>query len=725
MKWTGKVASYVGLLAVFFACTAAAVGPLRSKCSMGAYRGSIEGYLNLVEKTAKVQFSYNPNLLPIDSLVSVDPFSGRLQNILDLMFDQKMDYIESGQFIIIKPSNKPKSQRVAEQTESKYIITGKVVNSVTGEVISQAIIYDQQRLVSAVTDHRGEYALTVSAKNDFIPLSISKESYLDTIIIIEPIAERDLVIDLRPQKDPILMEQQGVKKLEKNKVQSVGLAKLVVSPSTFEESNHLGISHHRPAQISFLPMLGTNRRLSGIVDNTLSLNIIAGYSGSVSGLEIGGLINVTRQDVTGLQVAGFGNVTGGQVSGVQVSGFFNNNQGSVHGVQLAGFQNVVLDTIQGAQIAGFVNVIKGKMDGFQLAGFTNIAAKDVEGIQLAGFTNVAFGDVDLLQASGFANWGRNVGGGQLAGFMNTAWGNVGGGQLSGFTNISKGNVGGWQLTGFANAATGNVNGGQLSGFANVADSVKALQATGFANVATGAVGGWQLAGFGNATMGNVSGGQVSSFINIADSVDALQLSGFMNLSTGSIKGAQVTGFLNIAKSVSGIQFGAFNFAHEAEGTPIGLFSFVWKGYHTLGFNVSEVAPIDVTFKTGVKRFYNILSVISSPNSEQPFVGIGYGMGSLRELGKKTGLAGEIQSYQIKSSFDSSIEFNLLTEVRALFSYRMGKRIYFQAGPHLSVHIKDDLPENTPDILRGGRVRVLGDTVWSPWFGGNAGISVSF
>ena len=725
MKSTATVASYIGLFAVLFFLTSATNGPLRSKHQISAYKGTVEGYLYQVEKETGVQFSYNPNLVPIDSMVQTEATFGKLQMALENIFDKKMDYIESGQYIIIKPSNKPKSRKSETPTESKYIITGKVINSVTGEVVSEAVIYDQQRLVSTVTDQKGEYALTVSARNDFIPLSITKESFLDTIIIIEPVNENDLVIDLRPKKAPILLEQQEIRKLQNNKVQSVKLAKLVVSPTTFKQSSHLGIVNARLAQISFLPTMSTNRRLAGTVENRLSINILAGYSGAVNGFEIGGLVNVTRQDVTGLQVAGFGNVTGGKVSGVQVSGFFNNNQGSIHGIQLAGFQNVVMDTVEGAQIAGFVNVLKGKMDGFQLAGFTNITTKDVEGIQLAGFTNVAFGDVDLLQISGFGNWGGNVGGGQLAGFMNSAWGNVGGGQMSGFMNLAKGNVGGWQLTGFSNTAGGNVNGGQLAGFVNIADSVKALQMAGFGNLATGSVGGWQLGGFGNAAMGNVSGGQVSSFINIADSVDALQLAGFMNISGGTIKGAQISGLLNVARSVKGVQIGAFNFANEADGVPIGLFSFVWKGYHSIGLNASEAAPFDFTFKTGVTKFYNILSIISSPYRERSFVGLGYGFGSLRKLGQRTSLAGEVQSYQIKSSFDSSIEFNLLTEARLLFSYNLSNHWHLNAAPHLSFHIRDNLPENDPQLLGSGQPNILGDTEWRSWVGGNVGLSFSF
>lgn len=725
MRLKATVASYTGLLAVLLILTSATVGPLRSKYQISAYSGTIEGYLNHVEKEVGVQFSYNPNLIPVDSIIQAQSVSGRLLSALDVLFDDKMDYIESGQYVIIKPINKPKSKKATTPTESKYIITGKVVNSVTGEVVSQAVIYDQERLISTVTDQKGEYALTVSARNDFIPLSISKESFLDTIIIIEPIAEKDLVIDLRPQRAPILLDQPQVQKLQKNKVQSVRLAKLVVPSSTFQESNHLGIVNHRLAQVSLLPNMGTNRRLGATVENRVSINILAGYSGAVNGFELGGLVNVTRQDVKGIQVAGFGNVTGGKVEGIQISGFFNNNQGSIHGIQVAGFQNVVMDTVKGAQVAGFVNVLKGKMDGFQLAGFTNITTKDVEGIQLAGFTNVALGDVDLLQLSGFGNWGGNVGGGQLAGFMNSAWGNVGGGQMAGFTNIAKGNVGGWQLSGFSNSAGGNVNGGQLSGFINMADSVKALQMSGFANVATGSVGGWQLTGFGNLAIGKVSGGQISGFVNIADSVEALQLAGFMNLSGGEIRGAQISGFLNVARAVKGVQFGAFNFAHEAEGIPIGLLSFVWKGYHSLGVNASEVAPFDITFKTGVKRFYNIISVMSSPYREQSFVGLGYGIGSLRNLGKRTGIAGEIQSYQIKSSFDSSIEFNLLTEARLLFSYDLSSHFHLTAGPHFSYHIRDDLPNNEPGLLGSGEGNVLGDTEWNSWLGGNVGLSLSF
>ncbi len=68
-----------------------------------------------------------------------------------------------------------------------------------------------------------------------------------------------------------------------------------------------------PFNVSVLPGLslyGTDRHVTD-----LSLNLISGLNGSISGLEAATVLNVTRGDMRGTQIAGAGNAIGGHVIG--------------------------------------------------------------------------------------------------------------------------------------------------------------------------------------------------------------------------------------------------------------------------------------------------------------------------------------------------------------------------------------------------------------------------
>ncbi|MFH2141457.1 MAG: hypothetical protein ABIJ97_03475 [Bacteroidota bacterium] len=219
------------------------------------------------------------------------------------------------------------------------------------------------------------------------------------------------------------------------------------SQTDFGNSNNIV----RPVQISFISPLGTNGMESGKVANNFSLNMIAGYSGGVEGLEIGGFYNIINGDITGLQIGGFGNTAFGNTDGCQISGFSNINKKNVKGLQIAGFSNIVTDSVTGAQIAGFSNIVNGSTTGLQLAGFSNysksistgaqiagfsnINKDNAKGIQIAGFSNINAGDLKGVQISGFYNYTKKLTGAQI-GFINVC-DTVEDGIVLGFLSIVK------------------------------------------------------------------------------------------------------------------------------------------------------------------------------------------------------------------------------------------------------------------------------------------------
>ncbi len=66
-----------------------------------------------------------------------------------------------------------------------------------------------------------------------------------------------------------------------------------------------------------------------------SLNLVGGISGGSNILEIGGALNIAREDVSGLQLSGAVNIVGGNLRGTQIAGALNVVQGDVEGAQIA------------------------------------------------------------------------------------------------------------------------------------------------------------------------------------------------------------------------------------------------------------------------------------------------------------------------------------------------------------------------------------------------------
>lgn len=208
-------------------------------------------------------------------------------------------------------------------------------------------------------------------------------------------------------------------------------------------------SNQPKVQLSFMYPIGTGGTQSIHQTYTASVNILAGATGGINGVEVGSLANYTHGSVDGVQVAGMANVV----------------KDSFRGLQLSGFTNVVLDDVQAAQGAGFANVSMKEHKGVQVSGFANYAGGKMQGAQIAGFVNAAMDTAIGLQVSGYINGSlKKTKGNQIAGFANVATGTMEGVQISGFVNYAR-----------------KLKGAQL-GFINVADSLDGI-AIGFLSYA--------------------------------------------------------------------------------------------------------------------------------------------------------------------------------------------------------------------------------------------------
>lgn len=222
----------------------------------------------------------------------------------------------------------------------------------------------------------------------------------------------------------------------------------------------------------------------------------------------------------------------------------------------------------------------------------------------------------------------------MIGLINTAHGNQYFFQL-GLVNTNERNLEGAQI-GFINNVGRDLKGLQI-GFINTIDHDQIGVQAGFINAVDNNFRGLEM-GFINAIGDRIQGIQ-AGFINAVEKMDGFQI-GFIN-ATENLNGFQV-GFINAAERANGAQVGFLNanevldgfqlgFINRAEriknGTPVGFLTFVKRGgYKALDLSINELFPFNLSFKTGVRKFYTYPILSFNPEKSNHW-GFGYGIGS--------------------------------------------------------------------------------------------------
>ncbi|MFY0685629.1 MAG: hypothetical protein JXQ90_00615 [Cyclobacteriaceae bacterium] len=443
---------------------------LSKQVSVELKDAKISDALTMIGEQGGFYFSYQSNVLT-EQTVTKSYHDQEVVSIINDLFQEELELLQRGRYVILRP--------LQQGQKNKVRIVGKVVDGQTNKEISDVSIYEVGNLTATLSDSRGKFNLNANTQSPITAFAISKQNYRDTIVYVTNIAET-FEIELQPDDQ----EQSKNKWIESLLDKSTVLKNLINNKSQIHVKN-VYLQEERFAQLSFLPIAGTNGTMSGKVKNKISINAIAGYSHSLGGVEVGGVLNIIREDAKWVQIGGFGNVVGNRFKGVQVGGFFNSSTNYAKGVQLSGFYNYTAQHITGTQTSGFVNFSR------------------------------------------------------------------------------------------------NTNGLQLSGFANYTKA--------------------QLKG--------------------------VQASGALNIS-GNMKGVQVSGLLNIAREVSGTQIGIVNLAKDyKKGIPIGLINLVKNGFKSLEYQANDIAPVNLSFRTGVSRWYTEMTAGINPFEGAQLWTYGYGFGS--------------------------------------------------------------------------------------------------
>ncbi len=233
------------------------------------------------------------------------------------------------------------------------------------------------------------------------------------------------------------------------------------------------------------------------------------------------------------------------------------------------------------------------------------------------------------------------------------------------------------------------------GFNLVRGNVCCLQAAGVANVVGRDVKGVQTAGVANLVIGDFLGFQTATALNVtAGDFQGVQLGG-INVAGGTLEGWQLFGAMNVANRVrSGHQVGFVNYADSSATVPFGYFSYVRiNGYRRLELTTDELNYGNITFKTGVRKFYNILTLGTNVFlPDKPIGSIGYGIGTARYLGNKS--RGDARKWMLDLNFVASrvaVEKKFLkapyavhTRLSLNLERKIGTRLALTVGPSLNL-----------------------------------------
>ncbi len=356
----------------------------------------------------------------------------------------------------------------------------------------------------------------------------------------------------------------------------------------------------------------------------------------------------------------------------------------VEKLEIGGLFNLVRGDMNGAQFAGLFNAVGGKMKFIQFAGLVNMNRDTVEGYQFAGLINL-----DTRSSNNFS--------------------------MAGLFNFTYRDSRGIHLAGLGNGTIGKQEGPHVAGLFNFStqDSYPV-----------------QLSSLLNFTAGKMRGAQVSGLLNFAaKEVRGAQVAGLINVAPREIKGAQVSGFLNYATKVYGAQVGVINVTDSIRGVPVGVMSFVLKGYHKIEIAADEIFYTNLAFRTGVRQFYNIFAVGAKPDTfedEETLWSFGYGFGTAPKLSRKLSLNVDLTSSQVVKG--KSIDaINMINKVYLGLEWQTFKHVGLTFGVTLNGYITDTTYDKYPPLFTDYTPHFISDKTYSNdmnmkmWWGGKIGL----
>ena len=337
----------------------------------------------------------------------------------------------------------------------------------------------------------------------------------------------------------------------------------------------------------------------------------------------------------------------------------------------------------------------------EFAGYFNLVRSDVTGAQFAGIFNAVGGKMKFIQFAGIFNMNRDsVNGYQFAGMVNLNGNSTSKFSGAGLLNVTLRDSRATQVAGLGNVTIGRQEGPHVAGLFNFSNKDSRIA---------------QVAGLTNVTIGDFHGAQVS---------------GLLNFTLRELEGAQVSGLLNYATRIRGAQVGIINATDSIHGVPIGLLSFVLKGYHKIEVSADEIFYTNVAFRTGVRQFYNILTAGAKPNTfddEETYWTFGYGIGTAPRLSRTLSLNVDLTANQVVYGSQSIEAINMINKLYLGLDFQFVKKFGVTFGVTLNGYVTDTTYDKYQPLFTDYKPNIISDKTYSNdinmkmWWGGKIGL----
>ena len=389
--------------------TLAIVPALEREVNLTLNNEKIVNALAKIQEQTGLVFSYQPSIINGIGPVSLQLKHRTVREALALMFPKNVFFKAKNNYVILK-------EKQVEKNPKKTEVSGYVYDQATDQKLANVTIYDKNTLQSVTTNEYGFYSITVP--NNEQCLSVNKENYRDTCVSFTYLKDSKLNNISIDQMDKVSKARDSVRWRQRFNDFGESTTALFKRFKGYANTMNVKDSLTRRVQVSLLPFIGSNHRLSGNVYNKISLNIYGGFAKGVNGFEIGGLFNIDRENVTGVQLAGTFNIVGGNVKGTQLAGNFNITGKSMNGFQAATLLNINRGTQKGVQLAGLININNKSTEGTSAAALLNIS-HSVRGAQIAGIGNISdsLAGASVAAIMNVSSYGNNVV--QIAGLFNS------------------------------------------------------------------------------------------------------------------------------------------------------------------------------------------------------------------------------------------------------------------------------------------------------------------
>ncbi len=180
---------------------------LYEQVSFSTNKGSTAYFLQSIQDQTNVVFSYS-NMLCFEDEVQLSRTTASIREILNELFIKcPSNFIVRGQKIIIKPY---------EGIPGKYVVRGYVKDVATKEALIQANVYDEDKLLGAVSNNFGFYSITLPS--GYVRLSCSYVGYKNIEMLID--LQSDTVIYFDMKRDNEIDEISVIQSKVPNRVKS-------------------------------------------------------------------------------------------------------------------------------------------------------------------------------------------------------------------------------------------------------------------------------------------------------------------------------------------------------------------------------------------------------------------------------------------------------------------------------------------------------------------------